>query len=451
MNVTMSTTDELNAVLTVQFEESDYKEKVDKTLSDYRKTANIPGFRPGKVPAGLIKKQYGKGVLIDEINKQLQSSVSEYIAKEKLDLLGNPLPVEKTDIDWENNATFSFEFELGLAPKLEVKFPARKKFDAYSVKATDAAVEEQITNMAKRYGKMSTPEKAAEDDMFSGSFVEVDADGAVVNNGISKEGAYFIGTALEKKTVKNKVLKANIGDDLTINASDFAKSFNLAEALGTNQQQLDDHSTGTFNFTLTHVSRVEPAELNQELFDKVLGEGAVKSEEEFRARVIADVEKAYERDADQHLMNQVSEYLMDNIDVTLPEEFLKKWMQTSGEKQLTADEVEVQFPDMAKGLKWQLIENRIIQDNELKAEYDELLEFTKQLLRDQYVQYGMTPDEEQVTKSATDVLQNQEEAQRINDRLYDEKLKAHFKTSLKLNEKEIGYDDFVKLVSKQKA
>ena len=451
MNVTMSTKDELNAVLTVQFEESDYKEKVDKTLSDYRKTANIPGFRPGKVPAGLIKKQYGKGVLIDEINKQLQSSVSEYIAKEKLDLLGNPLPVEKTDIDWENNATFSFEFELGLAPKLEVKFPARKKFDAYSVKATDAAVEEQITNMAKRYGKMSTPEKAAEDDMFSGSFVEVDADGAVVNNGISKEGAYFIGTALEKKTVKNKVLKANIGDDLTINASDFAKSFNLAEALGTNQQQLDDHSTGTFNFTLTHVSRVEPAELNQELFDKVLGEGAVKSEEEFRARVIADVEKAYERDADQHLMNQVSEYLMDNIDVTLPEEFLKKWMRTSGEKQLTANEVEVQFPDMAKGLKWQLIENRIIQDNELKAEYDELLEFTKQLLRDQYVQYGMTPDEEQVTKSATDVLQNQEEAQRINDRLYDEKLKAHFKTSLKLNEKEIGYDDFVKLVSKQKA
>lgn len=451
MNVTMSTKDELNAVLTVQFEESDYKEKVDKTLSDYRKTANIPGFRPGKVPAGLIKKQYGKGVLIDEINKQLQSSVSEYIAKEKLDLLGNPLPVEKTDIDWENSATFSFEFELGLAPKLEVKFPARKKFDAFTVKATDAAVEEQITNMAKRYGKMSTPEKAAEDDMFSGSFVEVDADGAVVNNGISKEGAYFIGTALEKKTVKNKVLKANIGDDLTINASDFAKSFNLAEALGTNQQQLDDHSTGTFNFTLTHVSRVEPAELNQELFDKVLGEGAVKSEEEFRARVIADVEKAYERDADQHLMNQVSEYLMDNIDVTLPEEFLKKWMRTSGEKPIAAAEVEQQFPDMAKGLKWQLIENRIIQDNELKAEYDELLEFTKQLLRDQYVQYGMTPDEEQVTKSATDVLQNQEEAQRINDRLYDEKLKAHFKSSLKLNEKEIGYDDFVKLVSKQKA
>ena len=191
--------------------------------------------------------------------------------------------------------------------------------------------------------------------------------------------------------------------------------------------------------------------MNQELFDKVFGEGAVKSEEEFRARVIADVEKAYERDADQHLMNQVSEYLMENVDVTLPEAFLKKWMQTSGEKQLTADEVEVQFPDMAKGLKWQLIENRIIQDNELKAEYDELLEFTKQLLRDQYVQYGMTPDEEQVTKSATDVLQNQEEAQRINDRLYDEKLKAHFKTSLKLNEKEIGYDDFVKLVSKQKA
>lgn len=451
MNVTMSTTDELNAVLTVQFEESDYKEKVEKTLADYRKSANLPGFRKGKVPAGLIKKQYGKGALIDEINNQLQSSVSEYITKEKLDLLGNPLPVEKTDIDWDNSDTFSFEFELGLAPKIEVKFPASKKFDMFSVKASDEAVEEQILNMAKRYGKMTTPEKAAEDDMFSGSFVEIDKDGEVVSNGIHKEGAYFIGTALEKKTAKNKVLKAKIGDDMAIKVSDFAESFNLAEVLGTNAHQLNDHSTGIFNFTLTHISRVEPADLNQELFDKVFGEGAIKDEKEFRARVVSDLENMYVRDADQHLMNQVSEYLMENIDVTLPEAFLKKWMQTSGEKQLTADEVEVQFPDMAKGLKWQLIENRIIQDNNLKAEYDELLEFTKQLLREQYVQYGMTPDEEQVTKSATDVLQNQEEAQRINDRLYDEKLKGYFKTSLKLNEKEISYDDFVKLVSKQKA
>lgn len=451
MNVTMSNTDELNAVLTIQIEENDYKEKVEKTLSDYRKSANLPGFRKGKVPAGLIRKQYGKGVLIDEINNQLQSSVSEYITKEKLDLLGNPLPVEKTDIDWDNDTTFSFEFELGMAPKLEVKFPARKKFDALKVKASDEALEEQITNMAKRYGKMSTPETPQEDDMFSGSFVEIDKDGEVVANGISKEGAYFLGSAIEKKGVKTKVLKAKVGDDITIKASDFKKGYNVAELLGTNDHQLNDHSTGIFNFTLTHISRVEPAELNQELFDKVFGEGAVKSEEEFRARVASDLEKAYERDSDQHLMNQVSEYLMENVDVALPEAFLKKWMRTSGEKPLTEEEVEKQFPDMAKGLKWQLIENRIITDNELKAEYDELLEFTKQLLRDQYLQYGMTPDEEQVTKSATDVLQNQEEAQRINDRLYDEKLKGYFKTSLKLNEKEIGYDDFVNLVSKQKA
>ena len=451
MNVTMSTTDELNAVLTVQFEEIDYKDNVEKTLADYRKNANLPGFRKGKVPAGLIRKQYGKGALIDEVNKQLQSSVSEYITKEKLELLGNPLPVEKTDIDWDNSSTFSFDFELGLAPKIEVAFPARKKFDSYSVKASAEAMEEQILNMAKRYGKMSTPDKAQDDDMFSGSFVEIDKDGEIVSNGISKEGAYFIGTALEKKTIKNKVLKAKIGDDQTISASDFAEGFNLAEVLGTNEHQLNDHSTGIFNFTLTHISRVEPAELNQELFDKVFGEGTIKSEEEFRARVASDLENMYVRDADQHMMNQVSEYLMENIDVTLPEAFLKKWMQTSGEKPLTAEEVEVQFPDMAKGLKWQLIENRVIQDNNLKAEYAELLDYTKQLLRDQYVQYGMAPDEEQVTKSATDVLQNQEEAQRINDRLYDEKLKGYFKTSLKLNEKEIAYDDFVKLVSKQKA
>lgn len=447
MNVTKEQKDNLNAVLTVNIEAADYQPQVDKVLADYRKKANIPGFRPGKVPAGLIKKQYGKAVQFDEVNKLLQSSVSEYIAKEKLEILGNPMPVAKDDIDWDNNDSFSFSFELGLAPQFEVKMPARKKFDMYTIVATDEVIDQQIDEMAKRYGKMSTPEKAEEEDMFSGSFVETDKDGNVVENGISKEGAYFIGSAIETKTVKAKVLKAKVGDDITIRAKNFKEGYNVANLLGTDDDNLKDHSTGIFRFTLTHISRMEPAELNQELFDKLFGEGAVTTEEEFRTRIKADIERMYVRDADQHLMNQASEYFMDNTEVELPEEFLKKWMQTSGEKPATAEEIEAQFPDMAKGLKWQLIENKIIQNNELKGDYNELVEFAKTLLREQYAQYGMNPEEDEVNKAAENILQNQEEAQKINDRLYDEKLKGYFKENLKLKESEISYDEFVKLVS----
>ena len=175
----------------------------------------------------------------------------------------------------------------------------------------------------------------------------------------------------------------------------------------------------------------------------------VKDEKEFRAKIVEDMEKMYNRDAEQQLMNEVSEYLMENVKFDLPDNFLKKWMMTSGEKPLTEEEVEEQYPDMAKGLRWQLIENRIIKDNELKVEYEELKEFAKSLLRDQYAQYGLEPDENQIESSSATILQNQDEAQKISDRLYDEKLKAHFTATLNFNEKEVSYDEFVKLVTKQ--
>ena len=451
MNTTLTKTDDLNAVLNIVIDENDYVANVDKAIANYRKNANIPGFRPGKVPIGLIKKQYGKGVLIEEINQQLQKEVSDYITKEKLDLLGNPMPVEQTDIDWDNDKSFSFNFELGLAPQLEVKFPARKKFTYHNIKATKEAIDEQIDNMAKRYGKMSVPEEAVEDDMFSGSFTEIGADGVVVSGGIHKEGAYFVGSAIATKGVKSKVLKSSIGDDITINASDFTKGYDVANLMGVNAHQLDDHSTGIFMFTVTHISRMEPADLNQELFDKVFSEGVVSSEDEFKAKVTEDIERMYTRDSDQQLMNDVHELLMEKTEVKLPEEFLKKWMRTSGEKELTEAEVEVEFPGMIKGLKWQLIENRIVKDNNLTVEYEELLDYAKGLLRQQYIQYGMEPQEEELTKSATEVLKKQEEAQQISDRLYDEKIKNHLKSTLKLDEKDISYDDFVKLVTPEKA
>lgn len=447
MNVTKEQKDNLNATITVQIDAADYQPNVERVLADYKKRANIPGFRPGKVPTGLIKKQYGKAVLFEEVNKLLQSSVSEYITNEKLDILGNPLPIEQEDIDWDANDSFSFQFELGLAPQIEVKMPARKKFDMYTIKASDAVIDEQIDQMAKRYGKMTTPEKATEEDMFSGSFVEVDKEGNVVEGGISKEGAYLIGTAIETKTVRGKIVKGKIGDDFTIRLKNFKEGFDVANLLGTDSHTLNDHSTGLFRFTLTHISRMDPAELNQELFDKLFGEGEVKSEEEFRARVQADMEKMYLRDAEQHLMNQVSEYLMDTVEMDLPDTFLKKWMQNSGEKPATAEEVEEQYPNMSKGLKWQLIENKIFADNNLQGEYQELVDFAKDILRQQYAQYGMTPNEEEVQKGAENILQNQEQAQQINSQLVDAKLKTFFKENLKLKESEISYDDFVKLVS----
>lgn len=445
MKVNVQKQDDLNAVLTVSIEESDYREKVDKTLKDYRKKANIPGFRPGHVPAGLIKKQFGKSVLIEEVNHILQHAVYDHIQSEKLDILGNPLPVEQTDIDWDTQTEFNFDYELGLAPEFEVKVNGRIKVPFLKVVADDEMVNRYINDYARRFGTMSYPEAVAENAILKGVFTEVDKKDNAVEGGLEVESTFAI-DALKTKAAKG-VHGNKVGDSMILEAKSFNDDFNLSGILKVDDEQLKA-STGRFSFEIKELSKLDPAELNQELFDKVFGEGTITSEEEFKARIKADAERVFVGDSDRKFYQDVRDKLLDKTKFDLPEAFLKKWMRTATEQPMSDQEIEEKFPEMKEDMRWQIIENRVIRENDIKVEHEELVEYTKQMVLQQMAQYGQFPEGLDLDQIANNVLGNRDEAQRINDQLFQQKLMQYFKDTLKLDEKEVTYEEFIKAVSK---
>lgn len=443
MNVTTTKTGDLTATLTVEINEQDYQQKVESKLKDYRKKANIPGFRPGHVPAGLIKKQYKKPLLIDEVNHLLQGAVYEHIQKESLDILGNPLPKEQTDIDWENQTDFTFEFELGLSPEFNVEVSEKTKVPYYKIEADKAMIDRYVNDYAKRFGKMSYPDKVEEHTLLKGKFIEVDEANSPVENGIEKEATLTVGSLAKEKEAYGK----KVGDSLSLNLKkSFEKDFNVANLLGVSSNELES-STGFFEFTINELSKLEPAELNQDLFDKVFGEGKAKTEAAFRDLIKADAEKMFVGESDRKFYEDLKETVLEKSKVSLPAEFLKKWMRTAGEKPLTEDEVETQYPQMEDSMKWQLVENKIIKNNNIEVKQEELVAFTQDLVAKQMAQYGQQPETAELENIAKRVLENQEEAQRIADQMFSEKLITHFKNTVTLKEKKVSFDEFIKKIS----
>jgi trigger factor len=441
MNVTTKKTDDLNAILRVSIKEADYREAVDKTLVDYRKKANIPGFRPGKVPAGLIKKQFGKAIMVEEVNKMLQDSVFEHIKKEEMDILGSPLPVVSDSLDWENQSDFDFDYEVGLSPKFELKISSKTKMTYLKVVADEEMLNRYITDYARRFGTMSYPEVIEENAILKGDFVELAEEGSPKEGGINLNTTLALDAFTEdtQKELKGK----RVNDEMRFNKDSFKDDFRLAGVLKVEEEALAT-SSYNFSFTLTELSKIVPADQNQELYDKIFGEGVVKSDEEFKARIKEDAEKVFVGDSDRKFLMDVKEAMLDKTKFELPEAFLKKWMRTSGEKPLTEEEVEAQFPNMKEDMRWQIMQNRIIADNKIEVKQEELVEFTKQLVLQQMAQYGQMPEGVDLNQIAKNVLGNREEAERIGDQLFESKLMDFFKSSFKVENKELSYDDFVK-------
>lgn len=445
MKVNVQKKDDLNAVLTVNIEESDYREKVDKKLKDYRKQANIPGFRPGHVPAGLIRKQFGKSVLIEEVNHILQHAVFDHIQEEKLDILGNPLPVEQSDIDWDGQTEFAFDYELGLAPEFELKINARTKIPYHKVVADTEMVDRYVNDYARRFGSMSYPESIEENAILKGKFTEVDKKGTAVEEGISAESTIAI-DALTDKAAK-AIMGTKVGETFILDKKSYKDDFRLAGILSVEEEVLNA-SSYRFEVELTELSKLDPAELNQDLFDKVFGEGSISSEEEFTARIKEDAERVFVGDSDRKFYQDVRDKLLSKLSFDLPEEFLKRWMTTATEEPMSAEEIEGKFPEMKDDMRWQIIENRVIRENDIKVEHEELVEFTKQIVLQQMAQYGQMPEGLDLDKIAHNVLGNRDEAQRINDQLFQQKLMEFFKNTFKVEEKEVTYDEFIKAITK---
>src|SRR5690554_568539 len=465
MNITRNNVDELNATLTVTIEKNDYQEKVDQTLADYRKKANLPGFRKGKVPMGMIKKQHGRAVLGDELNRIVSESLYKYIEEQDFEILGNPLPKNDVEIkgDFDNPDTFEFEYEIGISPKVEVKLSARNKFEYTKVKIDKELIDKQVDDLARRYGKLISSETIGEKDLVICQLVELDDKGEIKEGGIMNNSTISLEFIEDKKTKKELVGK-KVGDKVVVNPALVSRGkSDTASMLGVDENELENASE-KFQLTVNEIKVMEPAELNQELFDKLFGEGEVKSEKELRDRIQADLVNMFDNDSDRILVRRISNKLVENTDVPLPDEFLKRWIFVSQNSHnhnhdhnhdhdhITMEQVESEYDEYARSLKWQLIKNNIFKEAELKVEREEAVEYTKGLLLNQYAQYGMpAPEDKELEASAMQVLGDAKEAQQIYDMIAEEKLTKYFKETVKLDEKEVSYDDFVKIAQDKDA
>jgi trigger factor len=447
MEVTKEQIDDLNALLKVKIEKKDYQEKLDETLVNYRKQANIPGFRKGKVPMGMIKKQYGKSVLADELNKLVSDGLFKYIEEQDFEVLGNPIPKEDEEVkgDFENPDSFVFTYEIGITPKVDVKISGKNKFEYTKVKVDDKLVNKQLEDLTRRYGKLVSGEKVGEKDMVLGQFVELDEKGEIKEGGIMNSSTISM-EFIEKDAVKKSLVDKVPGDKVNVSPFDVSRGGeDTASMLGIKEEELGDVSD-KFQLTINEVKVMEPAELNQELFDKLFGEGNVKTEEEMRARIVEDLEKMFEKDSDKILTRRISNELIEKTKIELPDGFLKKWILASQKEPVSMEDIEKDYPNYKKGLKWQLIQNQIFKDNGIKIEQEEALNYTKGLLVNQYAQYGMpAPEEAELAQAAQQVLGNQKESQQIFDMLAEDKMTTFFKETVKLKDKEVDYDEYVKI------
>ena len=451
MNVSRQEVDALNAILTVEIAKEDYAGKVKSTLDKYRKTAKIPGFRPGHVPAALIQKQYGKGVLAEELNKLVNDALNDYIQSNNLSILGNPIPKEGTEVkgDFDQPDTFSFEYEIGMSPVIEIPLSSKSKFTYNKVKIDDKLLDSQIDDLRRRYGKLISAEKVEEKDMILAQFVELNEDGSIKEGGIMHSSTISMEFVEDKKANKELIGKS-IGDKVTVNPAHVSRGGkDTASMLGIDEAKLAEISD-SFQMTINEIKRMELAELNQELFDRLFGEGVIADEKALRARISEDLSKMFANDSDRLLTRDVYNELLEKTKVELPDAFLKRWIKLSNEKPLTDEQIENEYPAYVNGLKWQLIQSTIFRTNDIKLENQEVIDFTKGLLVNNYAQYGIpAPEDKELTASALQVLGNKEEANRIYDMLAEQKLTDYFKSTVKLSEKELSYDDFVALASRQ--
>jgi trigger factor len=447
MNITKVNVDDLNAVLKIQVEKADYEGNVEKVLRDYRKKANIKGFRPGMVPIGLVKKMYGRAVQIDEVNKVVTDNIQKYLADEKVEILGDPLP--RTDdqekIDFDTQESFSFSFDLGLSPSFEIKLGKKNKVIYYEIGADEKMKNDYLENYTRRYGKFEKADLSEEKDVLKGRIETIDSIGNPVPEGISADDTTLSIDVIKDKKIKKQFVGKSEKDSVDFDLrKTFPNDFEIAGLLKKQKEEVTEIN-GDFRFTINEISRFRQAEINQELFDRIYGEGIVNSEEEFRKKVEEEINTNLKNESNYKLSIDLKKLAMDKTEFQLPENFLKRWLVKVNEK-TTEEQVEKEFDNFRNDLKWQLIRNKIARMNEIKITEEELLKEAENITRYQFQQYGLFyANEEQVTNYAKETLKKEEDAKRIADKILEEKVIGLLKEMVKLDSKTVTIEEFNKL------
>lgn len=441
MNISIETRDDLSAVITINILKEDYSSRVDKILNDYKKSAKIPGFRKGQVPISIVKKQYGKAVIADEVNKLIKKSLGDYITSEKLDILGSPLPIEQDSMSWDLE-NFTFLFEIGLSPDFEIKLRRRKSITHYNIIADDKFIQNQLENIQKQYGKLISKNKIDHGDEITGDFTNKEFQ-------INSTTTFNLEKLKGKSNIK-RFLGAKKNDVISLKSKNlFSDDNDLVNYLKIDSKKVDELNID-LNFKINEISSREPARLDQNLFDKLFGENKIKSLKELKNRLKEDSEKQFLQHSNQKLLNDATAFLVDNTKFKLPSEFLKKWLRSAGEKTLTEEEAKVEYERSEKSMRYQLIENKLIVENNLKVHLDEIKSFTKQMISSQMMQFNQNiPDDKELEDISKRVLSNKEEVKRISDQLLQNKLLEFYKNNLKLKAKTLSFDAFSKEVYKK--
>ena len=435
MDIKKKDVDALNAVVTVVISKDDYQDKVTKVLNNYKKTANIPGFRKGHIPMGMVKKQYGRGVLVEEVNKLLQEGLHNFLTQEKLDVLGNPLPKNETEINWDTDE-FTFEFDLGLSPSFKVDV-AKKSVTAYKIVADKEMLDNQVKSIRKQYGTLKSKTEVAKADEITGTFTSQE-------KGIDKSTTIELDSLKGKSQIK-ALIGAKPGDVVSLKTKGmFAQEHDNQKHFGVSAEDAKELSVDV-SFKIEEVNTREMADLNQELFDKLFGEGNVTSEKALKEKIKEDAEKQFAQQSDQKMLNDVVESLIENTKFDLPKDFLERWIQVSGENPMTPEEAKAEYARSEKGLRYQLIEGKLRAEHNLQVSFDELKAYALEMIKGQMAQFGqLDPSEEELNNIASRIMSNQDEVKRLSEQLNSSKLLDFFKENAKLKIKEVSYDKFIK-------
>lgn len=443
MNISLQNVDSVSAVLTVQIEKADYQEKVEKALKTLRQKVNMPGFRKGMVPAGLIKKQYGVSVLAEEIDKLLQEKVFEYIRENKVNMLGTPLPKEN-QVNFETEENFEFSFDIALAPEFNVELSANDSVDYYDINVTDEMVDQQVKMYTQRTAKYEKVEDYQDNDMLKGLLAELDENGNTKEGGVQVEGAVMMPVYMKNDEQKAIFNGAKTNTVLVFNPS-VAFDNNeaeLASLLKLKKEEVADHK-GNFSFQIEEITRMIPGELTQELFDQVLGEGKAHNEEEFRAQIKETIAKQFEADSDYKFLIDVRTYLTNKIGkLEFPDALLKRIMLDNN-KEKGEEFVAENYEKSLEELTWHLIKEKLVAANDIKVEQGDLTNMAKEATRAQFAQYGMiNVPEELLENYSKEMLKKQESVEALLNRVVESKLAETLKGQVTLNHKAVSAEEF---------
>lgn len=453
MNIVKELSEDLTATVHIKLSPADYEIKVNEQIKKTQKSANMPGFRKGMVPTGMIRKMYGKAILFDELNKLVSESLEKYITENKIEILGNPLPkpIAEMETDWENPKDYEFSFDIGIAPDFDLQLPPKKKLPFYEIEVDAKRIDEYVEDIRSRQGTFSNPDKADESCILFGKFEELDDTGTVKENGIHHTSTLLVKALKDEQAIqkfngsqKGDVVRFNLQKAFDSNATEIATMLQI-------KKEEAETLTSDFSFTIETVNKRVPAEINQELFDKLYEPGTVTSEDAFREKISSEISGLFNVESEKKLKHDLEDVLLDELGFSLPDNFLKRWMLSINEKSVSQDQLETEYPHHARGIKWRLIENKIFKENNLDITEDEIMNFARQLVYEQFARYGSNHiDEETINQMATRYMQKRENLNYIIESITGRKVFQYLNAIVAKDIKKVNYDEFVKIVTEHK-